>query len=40
MNLEKTAINDRIAALMKDNKAIQRQTKIYLTRERKKGINR
>ena len=45
MNLEKNAINDRIATLMKDNESINsklkyKQIKIHLTSERKKGIER
>ena len=38
MNLEKIAINDRIAAIMKQ--VNQRQIKIYHTRKRKKGVKR
>ena len=38
MNLEKTAINDRIAALMKDNKAINNKLKYTSPESEKKAL--
>ena len=38
MNLEKTAINDRIAALMKDNKAINDKLKYTSPESEKKAL--
>ena len=38
MNLEKTAINDRIAALMKDNKAITDKLKYTTPESEKKAL--